>query len=166
MGSDARHLAVAALVAACGHARPTVTGAELYAQVHALQATGQATVGATAVHKGQVLTSGDQVFVVEQVIDRCRGGDPAADVDCTLALLLDQRFTVLDHAPQGHGPPTDREDRSGAMLTSGVVVGIGLAAAGGLVYGVAACDFAGCQYVFGVPIVFLAGAALIWFGRD
>jgi len=158
--------AAVALVAACGHARPTVTGAELYAQVHALQATGRATIGAMAVRKGQVLASGDQVFVVEQVIDRCRGGDPATDVDCTLALLLDQRFTVLDHAPQGHASHADGEDRSASMITSGVVVGVAVAAAGGLVLGAATCDFPGCKYVFGVPIVFLAGAALIYFGRD
>jgi hypothetical protein len=113
-----------------------------------------------------VLVSGDQEFVVEQVIDRCRGGDPTGDVDCTLALLLDQRFTVLDHAPARHGPTPDRADRSGAAITSGVVIGIAVAAAGGLVYGIATCDFPGCKYVFGVPVVFLAGAALIYFGRD
>jgi hypothetical protein len=39
--------------------------------------------------------------VVEQVIEKCHGGDPAVDVDCTLTLLLDQRFTVMDHLPPG-----------------------------------------------------------------
>jgi hypothetical protein len=123
-------------------------------------------IGATAVRKGQVLTTGGQTFVVDQVIDRCRGGDPAVDVDCALALLLDQRFTVMDHAPRGHTAKAEHEDRSGAIATSVVVVGLGLAAAGGLVYGVATCEFAGCKAVFGVPLVFIGAGALFLLGRD
>jgi hypothetical protein len=155
------------MAAACGHpARPTVTGAELYAQVHTLQDTGQAAIRSIAVRKGQVLTTGGQTFLVEQVIDRCQGGDPTADVDCTLTLLLDQRFTVLDHLPKGPAVKADHEDQSRSMVSSVAVVGAVVAALGGLVYGVATCDFPGCQAVFGVPIVFIGGGALFLLGRD
>ena len=155
------------MVAACGHpARPTVTGAELYAQVHTLQDTGQATIRSIAVRKGQVLTTGEQTFVVEQVIDKCHGGDAVADVDCTLALLLDQRFTVMDHLPQGHAVKADHEDQSRSIVASVAVVGLGVAAIGGLVYGAATCDFAGCKAVFGVPLVLIGGGALFLLGRD
>jgi len=160
-------LVLSSLAAACAHqARPTVTGAELYAQVHTLEDTGQVTIRSIAVRKGQVLTTGEQVFAVEQVIDRCQGGDPAADVDCTLALLLDQRFDVMDHAPQGPVAKPDHGDHSGSFLSSLVVVGLGVGATGGLVYGVAVCDFPGCKAVFGVPLVFIGGAALFLLGRD
>lgn len=160
-------LVLCSIVAACGHpARPTVTGAELYAQVHRLQDAGQATIGSTAVRKGQVLTTGGQTFVVEQVIDKCRGGDPAADVDCTLTLLLDQRFTVMDHLPQGHPVKADHEDQSSSIVASVVVIGLGVAAIGGLVYGVATCEFAGCKAVFGLPLVLIGGGALFMLGRD
>lgn len=158
-----RSMLVLAL-AACGHA-PAVTGAELYAQVHTLQATGRATVGSLTVRKDQVLTTDDQIFEVQQVIERCHGGDPGADVDCTLALLLDKRFTVLDHAPHVH-EAHPAHDQSGPLLSSGAVIVLGLAAIGGLAYGVAACDFPGCRAVFGVPIVFVAGAGLFALGRD
>jgi hypothetical protein len=155
------------MAAACGHpARPTVTGAELYAQVHTLQDAGHATIRSIAVRRGQVLTTGEQTFVVDQVIDRCHGGDPAADVDCTLTLLLDQRFTVLDHPPQGHAVKADHEDQSRSIVASVVVVGLGVAAIGGLVYGAATCDFPGCKAVFGVPLVLIGGSALFLLGRD
>jgi hypothetical protein len=155
------------MAAACGHpARPTVTGAELYAQVHTLQDTGQATIRSIAVRKGQVLTTGTQTFVVEQVIDKCHGGDPAADVDCTLTLLLDQRFTVMDHLPQGHVVKPNHEDQLRSVVASVVIVGLSVAAVGGLVYGVATCEFPGCKAVFGVPLVLVGGGALFLLGRD
>ena len=151
-----------ALVACANRARPTVTGAELYAQVTVLQTTGQVTIGEVTVRKGQVLTTGsEQAFWVTQVIEKCRGGDPAADVDCTLALLLEQRFLVMDRMPQGRPPQREKEDRTGSFLTSAVVVGLGVAAVGGLAYGAATCDFPGCKAVFGVPLVLIGTAALV-----
>jgi hypothetical protein len=161
-------LALSAIAAiACGHpARPTVTGAELYAQVHTLEDTGQATIGTIAIHKGQVLTTSTQIFAVEQVIDKCRGGDPSTDVDCALALLLDQRFTVLDHPPRGRAAGADHEDQSRPIMSSAAVIGVGTVAVGALVYGAATCDFAGCRYVFGVPLVFVGAAALFLVSRD
>jgi hypothetical protein len=160
-------LVLSVVAAACGHpARPTVTGADLYAQVHTLQDTGVASIGSIAVRKGQVLTTGTQTFVVEQVIDKCHGGDPANDVDCALALLLDQRFTVMDRAPAGHARGGDHEDQSRSMISSVVIIGLGVAAVGGLIYGIAACDFPGCKYVFGVPLVFIGAGALFMVSRD
>ena len=162
-----RRIAAIALVAACSHSsRPTVTGAELYAQLQPLRDSGQATVGAVAIRTGQVLTAGDQTFVVEQVIQNCHGGDPTTDVDCTLALLLDKRFTVLDQMPPQKTVGASHEDRSRSIVTSVVVIGLGVAAVGGLVYGIATCEFPGCKYVFGVPLVFIGGAALFALGRD
>jgi hypothetical protein len=159
-------LVLSTLATACAHsARPTVRGAELYAQVRTLQDTGQATVRSIVVRKDQVLTTGDQAFEVEQVIDKCHGGDAATDVDCTLTLLLDHQFTVMDQMPQGRVVKAAHEDRSGAMA-SVVVVGATVAALGGLVYGVATCDFPGCKAVFGVPLVFVAGGMVLMLGRD
>lgn len=157
------------LAAACARSpRPTITGAELYAQIQVLRDTGRVTIGAVSIRKDQVLTTGaaGQTFVVQQVIDRCHGGDPTQDVDCTLALLLDQHFTVMDHAPEGRPVRAEGEDRSGSALTAVVVVGLGVAALGGLGYGVATCEFAGCEVVFGVPLVLIGGTALFALGRD
>jgi hypothetical protein len=157
------------LGSACAHpARPTVTGAELYARIGALRDAGEVTIGAVSVRKSQVLVTGrqGQAFYVEQVIESCRGGDPAADVDCTLALLLDQRFTVHDRMPTLKGTKAEREDRSRSLLTSLVVVGAFVAIAGGLGYGVATCEFPGCKAVFGVPLVLIGGSALFLLGRD
>lgn len=158
-----------ATVTACAHpVRPTITGAELYAQLHTLQSTGEATVGAVSVRKGQVLTtrSQAQTFLVDQLIDKCRGGDPAQDVDCTLALLLDQRFTVLDRWPDHKTRKADPDDQSSSILASAVVIGLGVAVTAGLIYGVATCEFEGCRAVFGVPLVLIGGSALFLLGRD
>jgi hypothetical protein len=160
------------IASACAHPqRPTITGRELYAQIPALRDTGRVTIGPVEVRKSHVLTTvpAGQAFRVEQVIDQCHGGDPEHDVDCTLALLLDQRFTVSDRLPQRRGPAPDRldrPDRSGSFLTAVGVIGLGAAAVGGLVYGIATCDFPGCRAVFGVPLVFVGGAALFALGRD
>jgi hypothetical protein len=136
-----------------------VTGADLYARLDVLRKTGKAVVGTVAVRKDQVLSTGrdGQAFVIDQVIENCRGGDPALDVDCTLALLVHQRFTVLDRIPDRRGPKPEREDRSRSALTAIVVTSLGAAAIGGLIYGVATCEFEGCRAVFGVPLVFVAG---------
>jgi hypothetical protein len=155
------------MATACAHsARPTVSGAELYAQVRTLQDTGQASVRSTVVRKNQVLTTGEQAFEVEQVIDKCHGGDAATDVDCTLTLLLDHQFTVMDQMPQGRAVKAAHEDHSASMMSSVVVVGAAVAAIGGLVYGVATCDFPGCRAVFGVPLVFVGGGLVLLLGRD
>lgn len=157
-------LVIVLVLAACANrARPTVTGAELYAQVTMLQTAGQVTVRDVTVRKGQVLTTGaeGQAFWVTQVIEKCRGGDPAADVDCTLALLLEQRFSVLDRMPAGRPPAKEKADRTGSFLTSAVVVGLAVAAVGGLAYGTATCEFAGCKAVFGVPLGVITAAGLL-----
>jgi hypothetical protein len=162
-------LVLGTLAPACAHPKPpTVTGGELYAQLQTLRDTGTATVGRVVIRKTQVLTTGrdGQSFLVEQVIEHCRGGDPQSDVDCTLALLLDQRFRVVDHMPRGRAPKPEKADPSRSILTAGVLVGLTVAATGGLVYGVATCEFAGCKAVFGVPLVFIGGAVLFSLGRD
>lgn len=167
--------ALAIGAAACGarHHAPTITGRELYAQVPALRDAGRVTVGRVEIRTDQVLITGrnGQVFSVAQVIDGCRGGDPAADVDCTLALLVDQRFSVADHAPAPDTPaPAARADRSASIITSVVasvaVIGLSVGAVGGLVYGVATCKFPGCKAVFGVPLVLVGGGMLFLLGRD
>jgi hypothetical protein len=158
-----------ATVTACAHpVRPTITGAELYSQIHTLQSTGEVTVGAASVRKGQVLTtrSQAQTFLVDQVIDKCHGGDPTQDVDCTLALLLDQRFTVLDHLPDHKARKADPDDQSSSIVASVVVIGLGVGVIGGLIYGVATCEFEGCRAVFGVPLVLIGGGALFLLGSD
>lgn len=165
-----RALVIAAACAAgCAHARPTVAGGDLYARVHALQTAGQVTIGTVVVRADQTLvtTSAAQPFLVSQLVARCRGGDPTLDVDCTLALLVAERFTVHDHAPAARDVRVGaHEDRSSSILVSAAVVGLALAATGGLVYGVATCEFAGCEAVFGVPLVLVAGGALFLLGRD
>jgi hypothetical protein len=94
--------------------------------------------------------------------ERENGGDPAQDVDCTLALLLDQRFTVLDHLPDHKAP----DDQSSSIVASVVVIGLGVAVTAGLIYGVATCEFEGCRAVFGVPLVLIGGGALFSLGHD
>jgi hypothetical protein len=112
------------------------------------------------------LTTGSrgQAFLVDQVIEKCRGGDPARDVDCTLALLLDQRFTVMDHLPARRSVTETGEDQRRSIVTVVVVIGLGVAAMGGLAYGVATCEFPGCRAVFGVPLVLIGGGALFLLG--
>lgn len=164
-----RALLLAVLLAGCSHARPTVAGRDLYAQVQTLQAAGQVTIGSIVVRRDQTLvtTSSRQPFGVAQLVERCRGGDPALDVDCTLALLVAEHFTVHDHPPTAREVRSAaREDRSGSALASIAVVGLAVAATGGLVYGVATCEFPGCKAVFGVPLVLIGGAALFLLGRD
>lgn len=162
-------IVLSASAAGCARpTRPTVTGAELYARIQAIRDTGQATIGSVSIRKDQVLTTGPggQSFGVAQVIEKCRGGDPAGDVDCTLALLLDQQFLVMDYPPEHKPVAADREDRSASVLSSVAVVGLATAAVGGLVYGVATCEFPGCEAVFGVPLVLVGGAALFVLASD
>lgn len=167
-----RYLAsvLAVLASACARTRPpTISGGDLYAHVHELQTAGQATVGRVVIRRDQTLVtaSAAQPFLVGQVIEHCKGGDPTLDVDCTLALLRGERFTVSDHAPAQKAPKAGGgEDSSGSMLASAVVIGLVVAAAGGLVYGVATCEFEGCKAVFGVPLVLIGGGSLFLLGRD
>ena len=152
---------VLALVIGCGAPkRPTVTGADLYARVEVLKSVGQTVVDNTPIRKDQVLITGrdGQVFVIEQIVENCRGGDAVADVDCTLALLINETFTVLDKIPDPKAAPkAEEEDRSGPAITAIVVVSLAVGAIGGLVYGAATCEFEGCEVVFGVPLVIVAG---------
>ena len=163
-----RYVALGVLAAGCAHAAPSVTGAQLYANVASLQTTGAADIGSVHVVASSVLTTGSDgpAYVVKQVVEHCKGGDPTADVDCTLALLLDQRFQVRDRAPERRSAAAKQDDRSGSMLSSVAVITLAVAATGGLIYGGATCDFPGCKVVFGGPLLLLGGAALFTLGRD
>src|SRR5262249_32015548 len=113
------------VLAACAHAPPpTVTGAQLYAQVTELQTSGAATVGDVRVFETSVLTNGADgpSYVVKQVIEHCKGGDPTADVDCTLALLVGQSFGVTDRVPARREPAGRSDDKTGSIMSSTVVL--------------------------------------------
>jgi hypothetical protein len=161
-----RVLLAVTLAAGCAHRPvPTVAGADLYAQVQALQARGRVTVPASPapmeVRDDQVLVSADggsQAFEVRAIIDRCHGGDPERDVECTLALLRGQRFRVEDVMPTRDAPRSTANDRSSGR---GKVLLGAIAIAAPLTYGVARCDFPGCQAVFGIPLALGAGFLLI-----
>ncbi len=147
------------LAFACAHpAAPTISGADLYARVDALRAMGHAQIGSIEVRRDQYLVSSDteQVFAVAQVLDKCNGGGLDADPDCTLVLVRDLRFRVVDRAPTAPAPK--REDGMTAQHKAQL---IGLAAAAPLTYGAFACHFDGCWAVFGVPLVFDAAFLLI-----
>jgi hypothetical protein len=153
---------LAAALTACGGRahRPTVTGGALYARVGVLQQTGATTIGDVTVRKDQALATASQQFLVAQLVEGCKGGDPATDTDCALALLVTENFEVLDHLRQGKQRKEPGEDRSRSAISSAVVLGLAAAATVGLVYGVATCEFEGCEAVFGVPLVLVGGALL------
>lgn len=156
-----RWLLLVVMLVACGRAhRPTISGAELYAQVVPLRDTGAVTIRDITVRKEQALVTSSQQFLVAQLIEGCKGGDPAAEVDCALALLVAENFEVLDHLREARRNKEPGEDRSRSAITSGVVLGLAAAATAGLVYGVVTCEFEGCKAVFGVPLVFIGGGAL------
>ncbi len=147
------------LAFACAHpAAPTISGAELYAQVGALRADGRATVGSLEVRRDQYLvaSSTDQVFAVDQVLARCTGAGLDADPDCTLALVRDLRFRVVDRAPT----PSTRKADDGMSAQHKAQL-ISLAVAAPLTYGAFACNFAGCWAIFTVPLVLDAAFLLI-----
>lgn len=73
---------------------------------------------------------------------------------------------VLDHLPESKVRKVDPHDQSSSILTSAAVIGLGVAATGGLVYGVATCKFEGCKAVFGVPLVLIGVGALFVLARD
>lgn len=156
-------LASLALAACTRPARPTVSGADLYAQVTALRDAGRISVAAPdhpiEVRREQVLIADrtSQVFVIEQLIERCRGGAPELDVDCALALVRDQRFRVVDHAPDA---PETRAERARLPPRLAIALVTG-AIAVPLVWGVSTCDFPGCKAVFGFPLALDAGAFVV-----
>jgi hypothetical protein len=171
-------LAAVMAVAACARpARPTIIGADLYAQVQRLQAAGEvelpaAPTGTLHVGTGHWLataTSAPQVFSVRELIAGCRGGDPEQDLDCTLALLGEQRFTVLTRPPAPARSVADPDDPDGADR-AGVLAGVPPVVVGALVtgaigapliYGLTVCEFPGCKVVFGLPLAFDAVALLL-----
>jgi hypothetical protein len=158
-----RFFLASCLLAACAHAPPpTVTGAQLYAQVAELQTTGAATVGNVRVFETSVLTNGADgpSYVVKQVIDHCKGGDPTADIDCTLALLVGESFGVTDHVPVRRDSLKSDNKAGGPALSAGALLGVAAGISAGLVYGLVACDFPGCKAVFGVPLALVGGATL------
>lgn len=135
---------------ACHHHGPTVSGAALYAQVTALQADKKAPVlassGTLEVRTDQFLIAGEQLFVVGQVVDKCKGGDPTADPDCTLALLIDKKFELRDKAPTVKGEPggSDLSLKTKALL---VLTAMGA----GMTYGAFKCElFDGCKGLLGI----------------
>ena len=121
---------------------PTIRGIDLYAHVGELDATGRAHVlsshDVVEICRDQFLVdrSRGQIFVVEQLVAGCDGLDILADVDCTLALVADQRFTVED-APPTPRPPRGEDDEGDdispinkarlTLLVAGVAMGVGAA---------------------------------------
>lgn len=142
-----------AFVVGCAHrpAGPTVTGAMLYSHVEALRVHGRVMIEAGAkpieVRGEQFLVTADQVFVVSQIVENCRGGEPELDVDCALALLRDRRFVVRDQPPQPRAQPGEDELSIRAKL--GLTA---LAIAIPLTYGVATCEFEDCRAIFGLGL--------------
>jgi hypothetical protein len=136
-------------------ARPatTIRGADLYAHVTELRDAGKTIVASSrdpiTVRRDQYLVdrSRDQVFVVDQIIAGCRGGSLERDAECALALLVDQRFAVVDAPPIPRQRPAEGEDMStlnkARLVTA--VIGVGLAV------GAAKCDaFDGCGTALGI----------------
>ena len=144
---------------ACRHAPPTITGAQIYAQLAALHADGRADVGGIQLRRDQYLIADatSQVFPVTTAITGCTGDAIDADTDCPLALVPDLAFRVSDTEPTA----TSHEPTEPSWLWK---ARFGLLGAGvGLTAGVVACGFPGCKAVFGVPLFFDAFALLISF---
>jgi hypothetical protein len=138
------------LTACAGTPRATVRGADLYAHAAEIRERGRASVpGSTAmvvVRRDQYLVdrSTDQVFVVRDVISGCAIDDEA---DCTLALLRDQKFVVVDEPPTPRGVHEEGSDMS--ALNKARVVSAATTAL--LAYGAAKCDaFDGCGTLLGI----------------
>jgi hypothetical protein len=147
---------VALLVVGCaGSQRPaTIRGADLYAVANDLREHGEVTVSSSRAPVKVQLShylvdhSRDQIFHVRDVVAGCYGHSFAEDTDCTLALMRDQRFVVLDHVPQ----PKQRASQEGGDISEINKARIVVAAAGvAMAVGAAKCDaFDGCGTLLGV----------------
>jgi len=147
-------LVIVALFVGCagGSKQTTIRGIDLYAQASELRERGQALVPTSAkpitVRSNQYLVdrSRDQIFFVRDVVAGCYGQTLADDPDCTLALMRDQRFVVVDDAPvpRDHREASDMSDLNKARL---VVAAAGVAMA----VGAFKCDaFDGCGTLLGI----------------
>ena len=151
-------LLIVMLLAACGakQPQPTIRGADLYARVGELKAAGHAAVPSNqqpvTVRMDQYLVdrSRDQIFVVDQAVAGCDGLDITTDEDCTLALIGDQRFAVVDAPPDPKR--TYRDDADDDDISDLNKARIFLALAGtAMAVGAAKCDaFDGCGELLGV----------------
>lgn len=140
---------VVALATASGcaarRAAPTIRGADLYAHLAELDATGRTRVPSSStphvsveVRRDQYLVDRGraQIFVVSQVVAGCTGEGITDDAACTLALVADQRFTVEDAPPEPRrvrDPDDEGDDISPinkariTLLVAGVAMGVGAA---------------------------------------
>jgi hypothetical protein len=147
-------LVLVALLVGCagGSKQSTIRGIDLYAQASELRERGQALVPTNAqpmtVRDNQYLVdrSRDQVFVVRDVVAGCYGRALADEPDCTLALMRDQRFVVLDDIPQ------QRENREASDISDLNKARLVVAATGvAMAVGALQCDaFDGCGTALGV----------------
>lgn len=125
------------LVGCAGVAKqPTIRGIDLYAHASELRERGQALVrtgnAPVTVRDNQYLVdrSRDQIFYVRDVVAGCHGRALADDPDCTLALMRDQRFVVVDTPPQvrDNREAKDMSDLNKARLVvaaAGVAMAVG-----------------------------------------
>jgi hypothetical protein len=149
-------LAVVTLVA-CAHAQPpTVTGAQVYAQLANLSGAGRATVGAVELHRGQYLVAD----ATSQMISQCNGEGVERDPECALALVPDLAFRVTDAMPVPHQHGDDHLSFAWKVRIAALVV------AAPLTVGLIATSFPGHEAVFGVPLVLDACALLLTLGPD
>jgi hypothetical protein len=144
------------LLASCAHPnRPTIAGAELYAQHGALARDGHvALAGSDAkpvdVRYGQLLVSDDAqlTVAVDALVKNCPDQPEDETSVCALADLRDRRFRVVDQTVPSSARAVDDDD----LGFRGKLLITGLAIAAPLTYGVAACNFPGCRALFGVPL--------------
>lgn len=114
----------------------------------------------SAVRGATACTRRSHRVAISQVIEGCRGGDPEADVDCTLVLLRDRRFRIHDTPP----PPRDTDDPTYLSGRAKVLLA-GTLIATPLVVGIKACELDGCEAVFGTVLgIDLAVMRLATFG--
>lgn len=149
-------LAIALLAVGCAASpRTTISGGDLYARASQLRAQGQVAMPTSAnttiqlrVDQYLVDRSRDQVFHVWEVVKDCHGNAMSEDVDCTVALLRDQRFVVSDKMPTPRKAPSEEgSDLSGINKARLVMVAAGTAMA----IGAAKCEaFEGCKGLLGI----------------
>lgn len=148
-------LVIVVLVTGCaaGRKAPTIRGADLYAHAVELRSSGSAMVPSSdqpiVVKRDQFLIdhSRDQVFAVWQVVEGCNGRSLAEDPDCALALMQDQRFVVVDEAPEPKRLRAEEADISPLDKARLVLLAAGTA----LAVGAVKCDaFDGCGTLLGI----------------